>query len=436
MMPQTVLPFKLEMTKEKITASAGLALLGEFCEGIGLGKLLDKELPKPGSAVGYTPSAHVMPLILMLNGGGQSLEDLREIRNDAALRELLGLDEMPSSDAVGDWLRRMGLGKGLLRLAEVNRELMRIGLERDGLSEYTLDIDATQIVAEKRDARLTYKGERGYMPIVGHLAENGLVVGDEFRAGNESPSSRNLAFIKHCASRMPHGKRVAHLRSDSAAYQSSIFNWCNDNSVSFAIGADLDCAVVEAIGAIGKDEWRPYGDAQIAETVHTMNNTRSAFRLVVIRRGVQGNLFARDEPAERYTVIASNRDEGAEETLAWYNKRGDTSENRIKELKIGFAMERMPCGEQAANAMFFRIGVIAYNLFVLMKMIALPPSWVRHQVQTVRWRFFHTAGKVVSHAGSLILKVGELIFSLFDEVRARCRELAKSVSSGPKKALA
>lgn len=429
MMPQTVLPFKLEMTKEKITANAGLVLLGEFCEAISLRMLLDKAMPKPGSAAGYSASAFVLPLVLMLNGGGQSLEDLREIRNDAALRELLGLADMPSSDAVGDWLRRMGLGKGLSGLAAVNRELVRIGLERDGLSEYTLDIDATQIEAEKRDARLTYKGERGYMPIVGHLSENGLAVGDEFRAGNVPPSSENLEFIKYCASRMPRGKRVAHLRADGASYQAEIFNWCEESGVSFTIGAHMDCAVVEAIEAIGDEEWRPYGDAQIAETVHSMNNTRAAFRLVVIRRPYQRELFAADELSERYTVIASNREESAEETVSWYNKRGDTSENRIKELKIGFGMERMPCGEKGANAVFFRIGVIAYNLFVLMKMTALPSSWARHQVQTVRWRFYHTAGKVVSHGRRMILKVSEWMFSLFEEVRVRCREMALAQSA-------
>ena len=30
---------------------------------------------------------------------------------------------------------------------------------------------------------MTYKGYTGYMPVVGHLAENGLIVGDEFRRG-------------------------------------------------------------------------------------------------------------------------------------------------------------------------------------------------------------------------------------------------------------
>ena len=43
---------------------------------------------------------------------------------------------------------------------------------------------------EKKSARITYKGYTGYMPMVGHLAENGLIIGDEFREGNEAPAAR------------------------------------------------------------------------------------------------------------------------------------------------------------------------------------------------------------------------------------------------------
>ncbi|MFZ1983692.1 MAG: IS1380 family transposase, partial [Desulfatitalea sp.] len=42
MIKQTVLPFKLEETKDLITSQAGLALLGEFAEGLGLPQMLDK----------------------------------------------------------------------------------------------------------------------------------------------------------------------------------------------------------------------------------------------------------------------------------------------------------------------------------------------------------------------------------------------------------
>lgn len=49
--------------------------------------------------------------------------------------------------------------------------------------------------------------------------------------------------------------------------------------------------------------------------------------------------------------------------MAFYDQRGE-AENWIKELKEGFGMDWMPCWETYANAVYFRIGVIAYNLFV------------------------------------------------------------------------
>jgi hypothetical protein len=53
MIRQTVLPFKIEETKDLLTAHAGLALLGEFAVGIGLLDALDQDLPVAGSAAGY-----------------------------------------------------------------------------------------------------------------------------------------------------------------------------------------------------------------------------------------------------------------------------------------------------------------------------------------------------------------------------------------------
>ena len=165
---QTVLPFKLAASDESLTAHGGLALLGEYLRAMSMRGLMNHELPGPGSAAGYDPSAHILPLVLMLVGGGRTLEDLRVLRHDEGLRLLLRLHEMPSSDATGDWLRRMGTKEsgGLAGLQRVNRSVLRRLLRRDERMDYTLDIDATQIVAEKREAHTTYKGEKGYMLFV------------------------------------------------------------------------------------------------------------------------------------------------------------------------------------------------------------------------------------------------------------------------------
>jgi len=65
MIRQTILPFKVEMTRDLITPHAGLALLGEFAVGLGLLDSVDRYLPKPGSGAGYNPSEYIFPLILI-----------------------------------------------------------------------------------------------------------------------------------------------------------------------------------------------------------------------------------------------------------------------------------------------------------------------------------------------------------------------------------
>ncbi len=262
------------------------------------------------------------------------------------------------------------------------------------------------------------------MPLVGTLAENGLIVGDEFRDGNTAPAAGNLDFIGYCEWQMPTGTRIVAVRADSAAYQAAIFNACEDKKQCFAIGADLDQAVKSVIARIPEHAWVPWRDAEIAETVHSMNKTAKAFRLIVIRRPQQDDLFDANTPRYRYHAVASNRRDSAAATLEWYAQRGETSENRIKELKIGFGMERMPCGQRTANAVFFRLGVLAYNLFQGFKQWVLKKEWRHHQVQTLRWRLYQTAGKVVRHAGQVYLKVRDSVIERFEEIRRHCGQLA------------
>jgi hypothetical protein len=160
MIQQTIFPFKIGMMKERLTAHGGLALTAEFNHGIGLRKLTDQYLPAaPRSNLGFEPSLRVDSVVLMLQGGGRSLEDLRELENEEGLMELIDRDEIPDPDTVGDWLRRMGEPrKGQVGLKGLDRVRDRINkriLKRDTIREYTLDADATEIIGEKAEALFT-----------------------------------------------------------------------------------------------------------------------------------------------------------------------------------------------------------------------------------------------------------------------------------------
>ncbi len=438
MVHQTLFPFKLGITREKLTAHGGLALMAEFNHGIGLRELTDKYLPLPGSNRGFNPSVFVDPLVLMLEGGGRSLEDIRELINEGDLMKLIEEDNIPDPDTVGDWLRRMGdsesgqIGlKGLDRVREsINQRILR----RDGLKEYTLDADATEIMGEKEEALFTYKGNKGYMPMLGFLYESNICLYDEFREGNVPPAFDQRGFYVECRKRMSSGKRIGYYRADSASYQSELFNELESDRVKYTITADQDSAVKGVIASILDKEWKEPEKGcgyELADAVHSMEKTKRAFRLVIKReRRKQRDLFDKSEELYFYYVIATNwleEEKNSLQALKWHNQRGQ-AENFNKELKIGLGMERMPCGQSYANAVFFRIGVIAYNLFIGFKRLSCPESWLKQTIATFRWKMVQVAGRIVKHAGRVVLKLAVDIkkLELFKEIRKKSFELSLS----------
>jgi len=95
-------------------------------------------------------------------------------------------------------------------------------------------------------------------------------------------------------------------------------------------------------------------------------------------------------------------------------------------LGLNKALERMPCGQFGANAVFFRIGVLEYNVGRLFVLSTLDMSWHRHQVQTLRWKPYGTAGKIVFHGRYVYLKVSRSLQKLFAQVRLRSWDFART----------
>ena len=66
---QSILPIKLEASKERLTSLAGLVLVEELARAKGLWRRVDELFPAPGSGRGYQASEYVRPLVWMLHAG-------------------------------------------------------------------------------------------------------------------------------------------------------------------------------------------------------------------------------------------------------------------------------------------------------------------------------------------------------------------------------
>lgn len=430
---QTILNFDIARTDEKLTPRTGVAIFGEYLKGMNFEALCNTNIPNSLSSKAYNPFEFIFPIVLMLHSGGRVLDDIKEIRLDEALKSLLKVETVPTAGAVTKYLHRHGLA-GELGIHNINKSYLKRFLKSIKGQELILDIDATFIEAHKHNTLYSYKGAPGYMPMVGHI-NGGYVIHAEFREGNVSPASKNLEFIKRCAIQLPMDEKFDRLRADSASYQAKIFNHCDKESILFTVSGQKDKSVMYEIENIKENDWEILSSKeQIAEFMHTMGEANNAFRMIVVKKSITPTLpeldgYLSKETKEQlheemyYTIATNDFDLSAKEILALHRQRGETSENKIKELKNGFNMSYLPTSNFKANAFYFSIGTLAHNLFLLFKQI-LEKSLQHHTIKTIRYKLYHIAGKVVTHARQITLKVNEQFVELLQKIRTKSYEMS------------
>ncbi|MFH1680521.1 MAG: IS1380 family transposase [Candidatus Eisenbacteria bacterium] len=404
-----------------------MPLLATLAHSLGVMVRLEGLLPRRRRCSGYAAGEKVLSLALLQAAGGTALDDIDRLRGDEGLSRLLGR-RVPSAETLGRLLRSAG-GSMLRGLTRGNHALVGSILRRRPLRTLTIDVDATLIESRKRQARRTYKGFRGYDPLLAHIAQLGVVLTGVFREGNASPPSHAHAFLGRCLRLMRGRAKTIRLRSDSAWYEARVLDRCHEEGVEFAITADQDGAVQDLIERIPEGAWKAlpsrFGEeCAWAAAIHTLNRSRHADRLIVLRRKVrQPDLF--DGLWFHHAVITNIESHAGPAILRWHRGRMG-SENLLKELKEGFAVRHLPCGELAANAAYFQIGILAHNLVQALKLLTLPRSWERLRIKALRFRLLGVAGLVTRHARSLRLKLPSSYphFLLFRKARWRSIGLA------------
>lgn len=412
MIRQARVGVKVGETDAAVTGLAGVPVVVNLAHEMGLFTDVDALLPAKERDRGYSGSASVFDLMLIPLAGGECIDDLAVLRADEGLERLLHRKVMAPSTA-HDFLRRIQY-VGLEGLGRVRQRQLAHVARQHHPTQATLDCDASLFVSRSHTAQMSYKGERGWMPMLAFWSELDLVVHDDFRQGSMAPQSDALNFLKETVAQLPKTVKQIYVRSDSAWYQREVIDYCEENGYGFAITADKDEAVKAALSLVHADDWKqinapadPDDDERYVrewacESVHTMNESTQAYRIIFLRKERrQGDLF---EGAYTYGAILTNRDLPLEELIAWHRQRCNC-ENHIKELKYGFSLNSLPSADFLVNALYFRIQTLGYNLISALKYIKLPETWRPFTLKTLRFRLIAIPALVVQHARGLWLKI-------------------------------
>jgi len=97
-----------DRTADTLTSRAGLVAVGELIRQLKLPELIDQLLLKAGRNRAYATSELFNTCMLMLHDGASCLDDVRRLRQEPALMQLLGFKQLPSAHTLGNWLRGLG----------------------------------------------------------------------------------------------------------------------------------------------------------------------------------------------------------------------------------------------------------------------------------------------------------------------------------------
>ena len=65
----------------------------------------------------------------------------------------------------------------------------------------------------------------------------------------------------------------------------------------------------------------------------------------------------------------------------------------------------MPCGRFGANAAWFRLAVLTYNVLTALKRLALPAELLTARPKRLRFLIINTPGKLIHHARRTLLRL-------------------------------
>ena len=351
-------------------------------------------------------------------------------------------------------------------LGKVNADLVGFVQSRSPHREATLDMDATLVETHKQESLYSYKKFRAYQPLTTYWAEADLVVHSEFRDGNVPAGHQQLRVLTEALGHLPAGVEKVMLRSDTAGYQRELLRYCAEGRderfgvIEFAVGVDVTTEFRRAVSEVAEQHWHTLyhkvGEhlvdtgqqwAEVNFVPNWIGHSKNSpeYRFIAVREQLKEQpLTGMDRQLElpfpamrmpnggwhKVFGVVTNRDLPGDEVIRWSRQRCGKGEEVHGVLKSDLAGGRMPSGLFGANAAWWAIVALAFNLNSAMKRLVLGGQWVSKRLKALRFALIVLPGRVVRHARRLVIRLAGEHPSCELLVRAR-RTIAALVANPP-----
>ena len=278
-------------------------------------------------------------------------------------------------------------------------------------------MDATLIETHKEQALYCYKKYKAYQPLTNWAKKRTWWCTVSSGTVNVPAGHQQLRVLEESLESLPSGRigGGSGPRSDTAGYQKEFLRYCAEGRngrfgvIGFAVGVDVTPEFKAEVAQVALEEWRELYrevDGRRAETGQQLpevnfvpdwigrSQNSPEYRYIAIREPLRNpplpGMASQTELWSHivemsgggwYKVfgIVTNRDLDPQELVWWYRQRCGKGEEVHAVLKEDLAGGRLPSGLFGANAAWWAITVLAFNLNSAMKQLALGKEWVVEQ---------------------------------------------------------
>ena len=417
---------KVAFQGSRITSDAGLLLVRELDERLGLATLIAEHLSdsRQGLNTQFSLADLLRQSVYSRLAGYEDLNDAVRVSADPTFR-LIGSPQLWDRGAALTstlhWFETELLtrAENLVGLMAVNREVLAQAEMPTRAGRIVLDMDSSESPVHGAQEGSAYNGHFEsvcYHPLF-LFNEHGDCVAATLRPGNvHSADDWDDLLVPEIDRQQAAGTRVA-FRADAAFAKPEIYDALETRDVDYVIRMPANKSVELEIEDL---LFRPPGRPSRTPLVRYKSFRYQAKSWTTPRRIVAKVEHHRGELFPRVGFIVTNMALPSRSVVRFYNKRG-TAEQWIKEGKQATHWTRLSCHRFRANEVRLQLSVLAYNLGNLWRRLVLPPRVKRWSLTSLQQRLVKTGGRLVKHARYywLLLAEGHLTRRLFGDMLRR-----------------
>lgn len=404
-------PLQVRFDGGRMTSDAGLLLSRQFDQRHGWSAQLAAALSDPRAPESID---HSLPELLRQRlyrtvAGYEDGNDADRLRHDPAFQLLSGrepgelLASQPSLSrfenrfTVRDWVA-------------MNRCLLwgftqRCRARVEAAREIVLDIDATADPTYGQQEFSFYNGaydRRVYHPLLVFERHTGYLLAAHLRRGEVGSSRGCVPLLRRLLRRLRQQFPALPIRlvGDAGFAIPRLYDFCERWGIEYTLGIGPNPAFrqrSQRLAQKAERRWLRRRQRQVLYTGfrHRGKRWRQRSRRICVKaeHGSGGS-------SVRFVI--TNRPGPAPQVFAFYQGRGEC-ENRIEELKNGFAADRLSCHRFLANAFRLLLHAAAYNLVVLFRH-RLPCALRQAQIETLRLRLFKLGACITGSVRRVVVR--------------------------------